>query len=265
MIIGFTCLSASSTFAREPLPEDSHPYFKSKLQFRGGGFYAFWDTKVRLDAANGALGTTVDFEETLNMDDSGITPYFGATWRITPRHKIGYSYFTIDRSGTQTLEETIKVGDETFTFGTKVNSSIEHSVHRVDYDYSFVNDGSKELSIGFAVDIMPINASIQEQNNNEANASITLPVPSIGVSGAFTISDKTVLIGSLRGLYIAFDQYQGDLLNIYLGGEYNLFKNFSVGAGYRYYSVHADVDYSSVKGDFDFNYNGPTFYANLHF
>jgi hypothetical protein len=243
---------------------EAHPYFTDRLQISAGAFFPSFDTKISLDGDNGRVGTLMDAEHLLGLDDTIATPIADILWRITDKHRLLFSYFNLDRDGTKNLSRSINVGNQTYPAGIDVKSQLDISVYRVGYDYSLINDGRKEFGLGLAVDLMPIEASVQAAGLAERE-DILLAVPTVGLHAAYGISKKLVLIGRLNGIYFDFDTSSGSVLNPVAILEYNAFERFSVGAGYAYYRIDVEADYSGFDGTLDFEYHGPLFYMKLLF
>jgi len=244
---------------------ESHPYFTGRLQISAGAFFPGFDTKISLDGDNGRVGTLMDMEHLLGLDDGTETPVADILWRITDKHRLGFNYLSLDRDGTKNLSRSINFGDQTYTAGVDVESRLDISVYRVGYDYSLINDGRKEFGLGLAVDLMPVQASIQAAGLTAEREDILLAVPTLGLHAAYGISKKLALIGRFNGIYFDFDISSGSVLNPVAILEYNASENLSVGTGYAYYRIDVEADYSGFDGTLDFEYHGPLVYMKLLF
>ena len=156
------------------------------------------------------------------------------------------------------------MGNLTYPAAIDVKSQLDISVYRVGYDYSLINDGRKEFGLGLAVDLMPIEASVQAVGLTERE-DILLAVPTLGLHAAYGISKKLALIGRLNGIYFDFDTSSGSVLNPVAILEYNASERLSTGAGYAYYRIDVKADYSGFDGTLDFEYHGPLVYVKLLF
>ena len=113
-------------FADEKVGDaEVHPYFTDRLQISAGAFFPSFDTKISLDGDNGRVGTLIDMEHLLGMDDNATTPIVDILWRINGKHRLGFSYFNLDRDGTRNLSRSINFGDQTYTVDTDVRSSLD--------------------------------------------------------------------------------------------------------------------------------------------
>jgi len=244
---------------------ETHPYFTSPLQISAGAFFPSFDTKISLDGDGGRVGTLMDMEHLLGLDDTITTPIADIQWRINERHRLLFSYLNLDRDETKNLSRSINFGDQTYMASTNVKSQLDISVYRMGYDYSLFNDGNRELGLGLAVDLMPVEASIQAAGLATETEDILLVVPTLGVHAAYGISKKLALIGRFNGVYFDFDTSSGSVLNPVVILEYNASEKVSVGAGYVYYRIDVEADRSGFDGTIDFEYHGPLVYMKLLF
>ena len=72
-------------------------------------FFANLETKVRLDGTGGVLGTNIDFEQDLGLDDTKTRIMAEGYWRFFERHRLDVSYFDLDRSGVELSGNVITV------------------------------------------------------------------------------------------------------------------------------------------------------------
>ncbi len=119
-------------------------------------FFPKIDTKVRVDASNGAPGTTIDFEQNLNLSDSETLPALGFAWRFAKKHQLIASVFDLSRSGSAITTTEIRFGDETFQIDLPIASFFDVRVTSVGYAYSFIFDEKKELALSAGLSVQDI-------------------------------------------------------------------------------------------------------------
>lgn len=69
------------------------------FSFRAGVYDISAHTRIRLDALGGLVGTTIDFEDDLSLEDQKATFYLSFAWRMSGRHFLEVEYFDLDRRG----------------------------------------------------------------------------------------------------------------------------------------------------------------------
>jgi hypothetical protein len=83
--------------------------------FQAAVYFPGVDSSIRADAANGDLGTVVDFERDLGFDRRSTLPAFMAEWRPGDDWVLNAEYYSVGRNSSTTLDRDITVGDKTLT------------------------------------------------------------------------------------------------------------------------------------------------------
>ena len=149
-------------------------------------------TEVRVDGRGGNLGTRLNFEKDLNLDDNKYTFNAALRWRFKKRHFLELEYFRLDRSGFRRLDGEIRFGDNVFPFGADVRSSFTTEVTRLGYSYRIVRNRDWGLAVGAGLHVTRLRATLTEVTFDNIDAPIdeteiakvTAPLPVIGFGGA---------------------------------------------------------------------------------
>jgi len=96
------------------------------------------DSEFRLDSKSGRLGTVIDLENALDLEETTEVFRVNALCRLgqSRRHRLDFSYFDLSRDATATIGRDIQFGDETFFLGTTVNSFFDLEIFKGAYTYS---------------------------------------------------------------------------------------------------------------------------------
>ena len=242
----------------------------SDFTFRVGTYNISSNTVVRLDSNDGNIGTVFSFENDLNLDDRKSTFYGAFSWRMSGRHYLEVEQFRLARSGLQTLTAEIEFGDDVFEIGAKVDSYFDTRVTRISYAYQ-VHDSKKfavalsaglhltdllmgitEISTGFAVENVEI-------------AEVTAPLPVVGVTAAWRISEKWLLFGRGQVFRLEIPDYKGQLDHFSAKLEYSAFKHFGFGVGFDMFDLKLDITKPLWNGTVDFEFRGPIVYLTGRF
>ena len=78
---------------------DFEPLF-DKFNFRVEGSWVGLTTEIRLDSEALGRGTTLTFEDDLNLDSSKTIPSLAFEWQISKRHRLGVRWQDITRDST---------------------------------------------------------------------------------------------------------------------------------------------------------------------
>ena len=231
------------------------------------------DTIVRRDSSSGILGTVIDFESTLGMDDKDLLPLVFAYYRVAKKHRISFQYFRLERRGDSVAEGAIRFGDEVFPANLPLSSYFNVDVYTLGYSYSFIHDEKKELAISVGVQIQDIEVGIAGNLGPgllRSESDVMAPLPTFGGSFDYAISDKwifTSLIG-VFGIEIDFgdeSKFSGKILQINTGIKYKAFNNVGFALQYNYFYVDVDVKDSDWVGLLNYEYRGPVLAVSIYF
>ncbi len=240
------------------------------FSFRAGFYNISASTKIRLDALGGLVGTTIDLEDDLDLDDNKSTYYLSFAWRMSGRHFLEFEYFNLDRRGTATLTGAIAFGEEVFDFGAEVKSFFDTDVTRVSYAYLLKDTDKFAFALSAGLHITDLHTGISEINSqfseeSVAVAAVTAPLPVLGVTGAWRISDKWFMYGRLQVFRLTFEDFSGRLDHASVKLEYGMFDHVGIGVGYDMFALGVDVDRKLWNGDVTFSFKGPIVYLKGSF
>ena len=263
LLVLFLSLSATAV-AQDKDDWESWP-LADRFTIAIDAFFANLDTKVRLDATDTSLGTTIDFEQNLGMSDTETLLGFEGSWRFAKKHGLVLDVFSLDRSGSAITTSEIRIGDETFAVNLPISSFMDMRVTSVGYNYSLIFDEKKELAIGVGLSVQDIKLGFVGNGTMgriEADSGITAPVPTFALSGGYAFTDKWV--GRAGIALFSFDldlsdenQLSGDVLNGYASIEHRTFEQVHFGLSYNYFDVKVDWDDSGLITSMGYVFQGP--------
>jgi len=259
LIAAAATLAAMPTLAADPLYEEG---FSGRL----GAMFSTADTRLRVDAGNGALGTTITLEDNLGYTKDKTLPMFDATWRINPRHRIELGYANLSRDAQKTITGEIRFGDTVFPVNTNVNSKFDSEVWRLTYGWSFYREGGNELSLLLGLHVTGFETKLEGAGGRLVETSdYTVPLPTIGLQGSWAFDPQWRVGGWVQVFSLKYNDYDGSLINGALTAEYRINRNFAVGAGYSVYDYNLEVNKSRSRAKFEYQFAGPVLYLNAGF
>jgi long-subunit fatty acid transport protein len=224
------------------------------------------DSSIRLDSSLIDLGTPLDLESDLSLEDSDTVPYVTALWRITNRFGLEASYFELERSASSTLGIDVTFGDETYLLSTDVASEFDTTFAELSLRFSFIMTEKFDVSASLGAYYLSLDASIEEQTggNREAEEA-EAPLPVVGASFKYKVIPSLTL--SVGGKYfgIEIDDIDGSLVNYGAGIQWDPIKFLGIGLAYEYFELDAESENSDFLGDFNMEYKGPRAYLALRF
>ncbi len=242
--------------------------FPDKLMLRFGGYnIRSADTIVRLDAANAPIGTYIDFADTLGGNTRATVFRLDGLYRFNEHHGLGFSYYSINFTGSRVLSQDIEWGGETFPINTQVDSKLEFDVYKLNYQYSVYHNDKVELGASFGFHIMKsfvgINASSILQSQSE---SVTAPLPVLGLFADYNFTPRFSVFYNYQFFFINYqDKIKGGLQDFLIGLEYRVIRNLALGFAYNRFGLNLELKDENKTLNLDTNWNGGMLYATAYF
>ena len=260
----FTAAAATAeTTATETIP--SHPSLNDRFVFEFGGYYSRSSTQASLSGSGGGVGTIVDFENTLGLEERNLTPITGFLWRMTERWRLEVDYFRLDRDANRTLATDVTWGDQTFTAGTTVNSVYNFYDARVSVGCSFFKRREKELGIGLGLHVAGIKASLEAAGVGAEAADVLAPLPVLNLYGSFALTDEWAVRLRMDWLSLTYGDYTGDVRNTAIDVLYQPFRHVGFGLGMRSLVLDVKIDDPDWQGRARTVFTGPAAFMTVSF
>jgi len=176
-IILVVMLSVSPGSAETPAPS-LFDHFSLKV----AGSWASLTTEIRLDSEVLGRGTTLKFEDDLNLASDKTIPTLAFDWQIAKKHKLGLRWQDIDRTASsQTLKE-IEWGDEIIPINADIRLGYDIKQTFLDYAYYPWIRENWAAGFGIGIRIMEISTSLAWNlegggGEGETKAEGTGPLP----------------------------------------------------------------------------------------
>jgi hypothetical protein len=133
----------------DDIPWGLNPALNDTIFIGLGALYASKSTgTVQLNSEKLGVGTIVDLQNTLGMQDSTWGPDALFIWRMSEHWRLEFNYFWISQSGTKTIDRDIQWGDLVYPINAQVTSTLNFSDLRTSIGYSFYKTSDKELGVG---------------------------------------------------------------------------------------------------------------------
>lgn len=238
----------------------THPALQDRWALQLGVYSPKVSTTFRLDGTGGLLGTEVSAEEDLGLKERNDMPALLASARLGERWKLEFEYLSLKRENARSLSRTISWGDTTYTFGTTVNSSFSTEIFRLSAGYAFVKDAQKEFGAVLGLHATDILARIAASTVGTEEGDVLAPLPTIGFYGAYAPTPKWLVSGRVDLFSLEYEEYDGSLTNFTLGADYRIWRNFGLGAAWRYIDYDLSVAKSRFNGAINYRFSGPLLY-----
>ncbi len=199
---------ALGLFVLVMLPGRAHAqtvnHLYDKVQFGASGADVILSSDIRIDNADGTVGTEID-QGMLGFPQSQFAWAAGMAWRPGRRHELGLAYVHISRSGEKVLTDTVDFADTSFAAGLRLDSKFSAPTLVMTYRFAFL--AKEKTQVGFQVGLgalffnLDIDAVAGATVGGADTAivqygtskSLTGPTASLGLFGAFRAGDRWYL------------------------------------------------------------------------
>jgi len=235
--------------------------FDATWVFRAAAFFPKVDTHVRADGNNGQIGTSIDFETDLGLDDSKTLPVIEMSWRMAPNHRLELGYLNLARTATNTLHGSISWQGQVYPVSTQVTGEFDSRILALTYLYSFYHTPATEIAAGLGIHNANLKASIAAAGQTlggTREASANAPLPVIALRAAQRFGDA--VSGELRYQWfgLKYGDYDGSLHVFNATVAYFPWKNWGFEAGYAFTKYDIKVQKDAWRGEARYEFNGPT-------
>ena len=169
-------------------------------------------------------------------------------FRFNSRHAVGGTWYKLNRDGEATVQGDFNWDGLTYLAGGTITTNLDVELYRLWYMWSFYRGEKLELAFSPGVYVARLETSINgtltvaDTAGGGATASagtgtedLTLPLPSLGLIGNYNITPRLTANVRGDGFYLQVDEIKGWMGEVYVGMDYRVFKNFSLGAAYNFF------------------------------
>ena len=235
------------------LPAEAQREFEplfDKFNFKVAGSWVGLKTDISLDSALLGKGTTLSFEDDLDLDKNQIVPTLAFEWQIARKHKLGVRWQDITRdSSAQALTE-IQWGDEIIPIDANITLGFDIAQLFVDYAYyPWVKD-RWAAGFGLGLRFMNLQATLayqDDENEIEGSSDVkgTAPLPYFYFEYRRLFSDNWRFITGLGWLYLKIEDVEGGQWIGRVSIEYLAGKRWAFGAAFNLSTI--DVDWDAIQ------------------
>jgi hypothetical protein len=242
-----------------------HPALTDRFFIGLGAFYPSSTTDARLNSPSG-LGTTINFEDTLGLDNSDIVPTGLARWRMSDRWRLELEHFGLNRSNTATLNSDVIWGDQVFPSGSQVDARYDVAITRLSAGYSFFKTPDKEVGIALGFHVTSIEAELAGSGGGGSDTGKVLaPLPVISMYGQVALTDKWAIASRLDAFRLAYEPYEGHVFALGIDVLYQPWRHLGLGLGWRSLEMEVSASKSDWEGALRSVFQGPMAFISTSF
>lgn len=225
----------------------------------GAQLIAGVSTVMHVDSPTFGVGTEIDLEDDLGLDDSRLMGRIDINWRMARKHELDFSLFRISRDGSRMLDRDIQIGDVVFPINTQVTSESELTVIKLAYRYAFLHRPRWHVGTSVGAHTMGWNTKVEAGSLARArDFDFFAPLPVLGIFGSYAITPRLYLNASSEFFGLEFEGFDGFLNDTRLNLEHRTFEHLGFGLGLEYFLLSASVDgkRGNLTAEMDYDYYG---------
>lgn len=256
-----------------PMAPAAAQRFDDTVSLRVEAYFAGINSSARVGNASGSAGTTIDFQDDLDLDDSKTLPAFELGWRINDDWVLQGQYYSLGRSTDAILDREIEIGDTVYPVNGSVGAGFSSDVYRFTIGNLLVQRERLEIGVGIGLHATDFSLFVEGEGAvsgqparfRREGRSIFAPLPTIGAFGQWEPADRVTLSGRVDWLSLTIDDYSGRLINAEAALAYRLFRNLDAGVSYRYVNYRLGVDRDDWDGRVTYEFSGPAIFLRAGF
>ncbi len=252
--------------------EDLHPYLESGFSLDLGVFFPDRKLDLRINGTGSGINDEIDFDRGIQLGSADSTFAVELSWRFRGKWSIVGQYFESNDSVATVLEEDIEWGDVIFGAGSFAAAGTSFSLTRIFFGRQLDTSRSHDIGIGGGIHWLHIGSFVEGEvlvnGTPEAarhSVSVEAPLPNIGAWYKYSISPRWALRGRLDLFSADIGDYDGLLVNVSLGVNFQAFEHFGIGLNYNYFELDVGIDKSDWRGNIETIYDGVYVYASFYY
>jgi len=232
-----------------------------------GTFITERSTDVRIDSKTLGSGTTINAEDDLGLRKNKDVLRLDLSVRVGENHRLNLAYYDLTRNARRVTDKVIQYGDLVLPASSELSSEFGLEIIKAGYTYSFVNSETVEVGVSAGVFVQRYETSIELTANSSIreSASMTAPLPVLGLRGAWYINQLWQVKASLDVFSLDYDDYKGRLTDVVIALEHNTFENIGFGLAYNATHFKLEAESSNFQGEVNLDYDGLMLYTQINF
>ncbi len=264
------CLTSTFDQVRAQARYDDHE-LRDRFRITLGGFGTNnTSTKIRIDSNNRVLGTLIDLEDGLNVEDSATVARLDGFYRFNRAHRIEWTAYSLTRNGRKTLNTSRTIGGTVYPVGFSLDSEWKLNINKVGYSWSFINVDKYEIFLGAGLNVHDLSLNFTgtglvagQVRTYDGDGSLPLPTFTAGLR--YNILDKLAVRFRFENFFLEIGDSKGRMQDSYLLLDYDFTKNFGIGGGLNAYTFDVSSKKDDFTGEIESSYLGLLLYFTASF
>jgi hypothetical protein len=239
----------------------------SRFEVRvGSQTFTSFTTRLRLDSETLGVGTELELEDDLAVDDKTGVARLDGVVRFGGRHAFAMSYYDITREGTRNISREINYGDTVFPINANVTTEFDQQIVKAAYRFRFMDKERGNLAASAGLHVMTFTTSMRATSGLTTNQKeTTAPLPVIGLQGAYKLGGKWNLNGSVEWFDVQAGDLQGTFSDFIVAVEHQTLERFAFGFAMNRLGLRFDAGDADFSGRLDIKFDAGLLYVKGRF
>jgi hypothetical protein len=237
------------------------------------GYFPNVDSKIGIGVPELGLGTEIDLEDDLDLDDSEALFAFGVGWRINDDWLLAGEFYQVGRSTSATLDREIIVGDTTYPVNGSVTAGFDSNIYRATITNLLFQRPGFEFGAAIGLHATGFTFFIEGQGSVGGNPgqfrqeqrTIFAPLPTVGGLIRWQPKPRLEVTAKVDWLSLTLGDYSGRLINAEASAGYRVWKTIDIGVLVRRVDYRVTVERDDWVGGVNYKFWGPAIFAQVGF
>jgi hypothetical protein len=243
--------------------DENHWMTEDRVRLSLGGYFPKFDTEVQISSDRFGIGTKVNLEDDLGLDDSDTSIRIEGHYRFSAKHRLMYSVFDMSRDATTVLDRTLIIDDKIYLKGSTVSSDFSVQFFRLLYGYSFYQTDKIDIAFSTGIVGLKIDSTVESFVSGTEKNDDFLPLPVFGFRSNYVLSPNFLFKAGIDYFEISEGDIEAEVIDWNLAIEYEIWKKTGIGLSYGSFSIEGEDTGDNDSADFDIE--GVFVYAKFGF
>ena len=252
--------------------ENLHPFLERGFSLDLGIFFPDRKLDLRVNGSVAGTNDEIDFDEGIRLGNADEIFAAELSWRFRGKWSVAGQYFKSTGSVRSVLEEDIEWGDVVFEAGSNAAAGTNFSLTRIFFGRQLDTSRSHDFGIGAGLHWLEMGTFIEGEilingtpTASRQSVSEGAPLPNIGAWYMYSISPRWALRARLDLFSADIGDYNGLLVNVGLGVNYQASEHVGIGLNYNYIELDVKINKSDWRGNIETTYDGIYVYASVYY
>ncbi len=240
-----------------------------KFNVRLEGSWVSLSTEIRVDSQTTGQGTTLNFEDDLNLGSGDLVPSFSFEWQFGRKHRLGVRWQDIGRGSNSQALTDIKWGDDVIPIDADITLSFDTTQAFIDYTYFPWIKDRWAAGFGGGLRVMDLSSTLTWEEvtvgSGEDSLKGTAPLPYLYFEYRRMFSDNWRFVTGLGWLYIEIGDIKGGQWVGRASIEYLLGERWALGGALNLSTIAVAWKGDEFLGRFEMDVNDLTIFARIRF